>query len=1849
MLANFAVVNSLDLQPDGEGGLEVVPGSLRDAIIAANGNGEADTITFEGFAFETPQVISLQDNGAGDFGDLEITSPITIEGLGPQKITIMAAGGNRIFTISDGDDARINVDIEGLKLLGGSVFGNEEEGQGGAIRNEENLTLTSVEIGNSTAGNGGGAIFHDLGGLTIDQALIRDNSSPNGGGIQIGGAADQMENLPVFTISNSTITGNTATGFEASGYGGGIFTIAGRTYIEQSTIVGNAANTGGAGVASQGFDPMAEEGTPTVYSGGATTNIRSSIIVGNVLGNDPSALALLSDMNAMVELDDVGSVGMTEGDDENDPAPFEPQINSFGYNLFGVLTFPPTTANMDVVLPPMGPEDFDGVDPFTLFLGPPDPQDVNNPERAVPALGDYGGETFVFLPDLQKLGAAERIINKGPTSSVNGFVEQRGRHFSRVASVAAPVRDADDEMGNNDTIATAQNIDGEDWRLLGDDNIAESRTFPHVTILGTGDGTFDYYEFTVANDGDRAIFDIDFSESPDPMSPFNTQIFLYQTDGTFLAENDDSSVDDGASGSISELDSFLEYTFATAGTYVIGVAEFGSTGDPGGITGSGPSAGTRYTLQVSVENHEIPDATAIMDIGAVEVQNGVFVVDTLLDETDGQFLEGDFSLREALQFSDKNPQRDTVFFSSTLREDADPNPFTPAPTIVMSLGAFTVGAGVDISGPTFQLELDANLGSRVFTIDDDNESNEINVLVRNLTILNGGGVINGGAIWNSEDLTLQDSYLLKSSAALNGGALFVQDGDVLVDSSTFFENFAANQGGGIYIARDDVEDADVDGTPDLDARPAVTITNSTVSTNDAANRGAGIANHSPRTHLEYSTVTLNNAASTLGSGIGNFGGNFSNGVITILSTIIADNVNSDIGAFGGPSSNIISEGYNLVGATDIDSFDQVGDQVGDFINPIDPRLAPITFTGGLTPAHRLLDDSPAVDAGDPNAVGGVDGVPEFDQRGDISNPTFFVRVFDPFMTGTPLIDIGAYELQEVTYTVDNILDENDGNFGAGEFSLREAIEVANASDGDLPESIVFDPTFVPSGSTIVLSPDLPNATPDLRITSALNIIGTGITLNGAGLTGLLGATFPMIIVDDGDDQSTFEASIEGFTFVNGAANAITNRETLTIQNVDANSNNQGVFQNLGGNLTVKTSVLTGNTNAGGGGGILSVDGNLTIEGGLPNSYDYTLITGNETEDTLGHGGGVSFIDNTLEGKTLSLRKVIISGNRAPAGNTDGGGIYIAGNESLSPTTVTDATIQQTVISGNTTTGSNSEGTGLFAKDANVQLLGTTVSLNKSYGTNAAGAGIFVSGGSMTIDNYLSLGGSYPALSLVTQNRTYGNYAPGAGIANDGGNLTVNALTISRNVASGVNSHGGGIYSSGGNLTINSSTVTNNQVTYVLGKGGGVYSVNDLATQSTSVFNSTLSGNTAPYRGGGAYNAGGLLSIKYSTITDNSIDYFGNGGGVASLGDDATTRTEVKSSIIAGNHAVNDLVNPNSDVDFVGGVFANTFLSMGYNVIGKGLALDAFNAAGDQSDIDDPGLAPLVRDSGSPTSTHALLPTSPAINRGDPSAEAGVGDVPEFDQRGPGFDRVVNGRIDAGSYESPFAPLVTSAPSDFNGDFFVTGLDFLVWQRGIGTPNATKSDGDANEDLMVDDQDLAIWETEYTAPPEVTIEEEGTALQTPGLEFLAWQRSVSAPSASVTVEEAAMVALFESSVETAEVIQTAPLAVQLDTATEESLVGEPPTAANPFAPRTVFFASLSRLSPIVDWGEIPGRAERLAAFAGIAAEVEGVVRERFDHGSVWERIPSFFSADEDDSSDESPAEDSFFEELGTAFV
>ena len=133
--------------------------SLRDAIIIANGNGEADVITLGAGTYALSLVGTGEDGAAT--GDLDITGTLTIEGNGPGNTIIDASGviSDRVFEIHGGVGTVV---ISGATIINGNVTG-----YGGGIYNHNaDLTLINVEIINNAANGtpsdaqGGGEEHH---------------------------------------------------------------------------------------------------------------------------------------------------------------------------------------------------------------------------------------------------------------------------------------------------------------------------------------------------------------------------------------------------------------------------------------------------------------------------------------------------------------------------------------------------------------------------------------------------------------------------------------------------------------------------------------------------------------------------------------------------------------------------------------------------------------------------------------------------------------------------------------------------------------------------------------------------------------------------------------------------------------------------------------------------------------------------------------------------------------------------------------------------------------------------------------------------------------------------------------------------------------------------------------------------------------------------------------------------------------------------------------------------------------------------------------------------------------------------------------------------------------------------------------------------------------------------------------------------------------------------------------------------------------------------------------------------------------------------------------------------------
>jgi hypothetical protein len=283
----------------------------------------------------------------------------------------------------------------------------------------------------------------------------------------------------------------------------------------------------------------------------------------------------------------------------------------------------------------------------------------------------------------------------------------------------------------------------------------------------------------------------------------------------------------------------------------------------------------------------------------------------------------------------------------------------------------------------------------------------------------------------------------------------------------------------------------------------------------------------------------------------------------------------------------------------------------------------------------------------------------------------------------------------------------------------------------------------------------------------------------------------------------------------------------------------------------------------------------------------------------------------------------------------------------------------------------------------------------------------------------------PGRSVTIQGLTISNglapeFGCGGGILDEGSSLSLINCTVSGNSTDGT---GGGICAdANATLTIDSSTLSGN---YAGDYGGGIANSGTL-----TINNSTLSGNRGEFAAGAilnGFNGDASLTVSNSTLSENTTQL--HGGGIFTEGQSA-----IGNSTLSGNSGMTAgaIYNRLATLDIESTILNRgesgpnilndgTVTSHGYNLSsddGSGYLI----GPGDQINTE-PLLGPL-QNNGGPTFTHQLLPGSPAIDAGDPNFTP----PPFFDQRGPGFDRLINGRTDKGSFELQAGTSPTPTPS-----------------------------------------------------------------------------------------------------------------------------------------------------------------------------------------------------------------------------
>jgi CSLREA domain-containing protein len=349
-------------------------------------------------------------------------------------------------------------------------------------------------------------------------------------------------------------------------------------------------------------------------------------------------------------------------------------------------------------------------------------------------------------------------------------------------------------------------------------------------------------------------------------------------------------------------------------------------------------------------------ATAALALGAIApARAAVFVVTKTIDTADGD-CDADCSLREAVVAANAHAGEDVILLGAELyvltlagSEDA-----AAAGDLDVLDDLVVLGEGADSTA------VDGGAIDRLVQV-----AGGVTLELRDLTLLRGRSVGNGGAIRNQGKLVVLRSVLISSAATGGGsGGAIHSDGpgaSLSLRDSTLHNNVADGRGGGVM------------------AGETVELANVTISDNSAeVGLGGGVY------ILADSSTTIRNAT-IAGNRAGDGGGiyvessAFPGPAPKVTNSVVALN----FAAVRPDCTGVIDTSHSLFGdATGCIRPAGSNDLVGSASSPLDPRLDFLQQDGGPTPTRPLLAGSPALEAGNPATPGsGGNACEATDQRG----------------------------------------------------------------------------------------------------------------------------------------------------------------------------------------------------------------------------------------------------------------------------------------------------------------------------------------------------------------------------------------------------------------------------------------------------------------------------------------------------------------------------------------------------------------------------------------------------------------------------------------------------------------------------------------------------------------------------------------------------------------------------------------------------------------------------------------------------------------------------------------------------
>ncbi len=622
------------------------------------------------------------------------------------------------------------------------------------------------------------------------------------------------------------------------------------------------------------------------------------------------------------------------------------------------------------------------------------------------------------------------------------------------------------------------------------------------------------------------------------------------------------------------------------------------------------------------------------------------------------------TLRDAILQANTDNDGDTITFAASLAGQ----------TITLTQGELAITAPMTITGPgASQLTVSGGGASRIFDV-NANDSGAAQVTITGLTITDGSSGGSGGAIANSEQLTLEADTISGSSSTGGSGGGVYNEGTLMSSNNTISGNTAGVDGGGLYNAGTLMSSnntiygnrASDGGGGGVFNAGTMFSTNDTIEGNSTGYNGGGIVNIGPLTTTN-DTISGNSATTSGSGGVYDLSGAFN-----AANTIIAGNS-------GGDLDGSVSTGQNnMVGLPNSDTLSQV--------------LGPLANNGGPTQTMALVAGSPAIGAGGAlttlsaslsnSATTATVASNTFLAVGDYLSIDSEIVLITAISGDTLTLLRGQYGTTAATHNsganVDLATDQrgaarvtqDQGAFAAGVTSLLVTSAADNASSIDTPGTLRYAINFADQAKAssggplaITFAPDLAGQTitltqGQLLITAPMTITGLGanqLTISGGGNSrifevnandgGAAQVAITGLTLTDGngiggDDSGYFGGAILTFETLNLSADAITRSSA---------SEEGGAIYNYGGTLnTIGVTMSNNNTRFNGG---------AVYNFGRESSTNDTFF-GNSAIN----GGAI------LNNGTLTTTNDTISGNTA----TTGGGVYAFGT----------FTAANTIIAGN---------------------------------------------------------------------------------------------------------------------------------------------------------------------------------------------------------------------------------------------------------------------------------------------------------------------------------------------------------------------------------------------------------------------------------------------------------------------------------------------------------------------------------------------------------------------------------------